>query len=317
MAAEAVCSMPAAAIRSGLREQYNSPIPETDLYFYRKIILCNFAKPISMCVNIMSMAEKEDVNAGKAEDKEHLMVLRTEELVKKYGQRTVANHVSINVKQGEIVGLLGPNGAGKTTTFYMTTGLVTPNEGRIFLDDLEITNFPVYKRAQHGIGYLAQEASVFRKMSVEDNIYSILQMTEPDKMKQKEKLESLIAEFRLEKVRKNLGDQLSGGERRRTEIARCLAIGPKFIMLDEPFAGVDPIAVEDIQYIVYKLKEKNIGILITDHNAPETLSITDRAYLLFEGKILYQGTSEELAANPIVREKYLGRNFIFHRKKFA
>lgn len=317
MAAETACPMPAAAIRSGLREQYNSPIPETDLYFYRKIILCNFAKPISMCVNIMSMAEKEDVNAGKAEDKEHLMVLRTEELVKKYGQRTVANHVSINVKQGEIVGLLGPNGAGKTTTFYMTTGLVTPNEGRIFLDDLEITNFPVYKRAQHGIGYLAQEASVFRKMSVEDNIYSILQMTEPDKMKQKEKLESLIAEFRLEKVRKNLGDQLSGGERRRTEIARCLAIGPKFIMLDEPFAGVDPIAVEDIQYIVYKLKEKNIGILITDHNAPETLSITDRAYLLFEGKILYQGTSEELAANPIVREKYLGRNFIFHRKKFA
>ena len=263
------------------------------------------------------MAEKEDVNTGKAEEKEHRMVLRTEELVKKYGQRTVANHVSINVKQGEIVGLLGPNGAGKTTTFYMTTGLVTPNEGRIFLDDLDITKFPVYKRAQHGIGYLAQEASVFRKMSVEDNIYSILQMSEPDKNKQKEKLESLIAEFRLEKVRKNLGDRLSGGERRRTEIVRCLAIGPKFIMLDEPFAGVDPIAVEDIQYIVYKLKEKNIGILITDHNAPETLSITDRAYLLFEGKILYQGTSEELAANPIVREKYLGRNFIFHRKKFA
>ena len=263
------------------------------------------------------MAEKEDVNTGKAEEKEHRMVLRTEELVKKYGQRTVANHVSINVKQGEIVGLLGPNGAGKTTTFYMTTGLVTPNEGRIFLDDLDITKFPVYKRAQHGIGYLAQEASVFRKMSVEDNIYSILQMSEPDKNKQKEKLESLIAEFRLEKVRKNLGDRLSGGERRRTEIARCLAIGPKFIMLDEPFAGVDPIAVEDIQYIVYKRKEKNIGILITDHNAPETLSITDRAYLLFEGKILYQGTSEELAANPIVREKYLGRNFIFHRKKFA
>ena len=247
------------------------------------------------------MAEKEDVNTGKAEEKEHRMVLRTEELVKKYGQRTVANHVSINVKQGEIVGLLGPNGAGKTTTFYMTTGLVTPNEGRIFLDDLDITKFPVYKRAQHGIGYLAQEASVFRKMSVEDNIYSILQMSEPDKNKQKEKLESLIAEFRLEKVRKNLGDRLSGGERRRTEIARCLAIGPKFIMLDEPFAGVDPIAVEDIQYIVYKLKEKNIGILITDHNAPETLSITDRAYLLFEGKILYQGTSAELAANPIVR----------------
>ena len=243
-----------------------------------------------------------------------LMVLRTENLVKKYGQRTVANHVSINVKQGEIVGLLGPNGAGKTTTFYMTTGLVTPNEGRIFLNDLEITKFPVYKRAQHGIGYLAQEASVFRKMSVEDNILSVLQMTGKSKEFQKEKLESLIAEFRLQKVRKNLGDQLSGGERRRTEIARCLAISPKFIMLDEPFAGVDPIAVEDIQYIVYKLKEKNIGILITDHNAPETLSITDRAYMLFEGKILFQGTSEELAVDPVVREKYLGRNFIFHRK---
>lgn len=245
-----------------------------------------------------------------------LMVLRTENLVKKYGQRTVANHVSINVKQGEIVGLLGPNGAGKTTTFYMTTGLVTPNEGCIFLNDLEITKFPVYKRAQHGIGYLAQEASVFRKMSVEDNILSVLQMTGKSKEFQKEKLESLIAEFRLQKVRKNLGDQLSGGERRRTEIARCLAISPKFIMLDEPFAGVDPIAVEDIQYIVYKLKEKNIGILITDHNAPETLSITDRTYMLFEGKILFQGTSEELAVDPVVREKYLGRNFIFHRKKF-
>ena len=212
--------------------------------------------------------------------------------------------------------MLGPNGAGKTTTFYMTTGLVTPNEGRIFLNDLEITKFPVYKRAQHGIGYLAQEASVFRKMSVEDNILSVLQMTGKSKEFQKEKLESLIAEFRLQKVRKNLGDQLSGGERRRTEIARCLAISPKFIMLDEPFAGVDPIAVEDIQYIVYKLKEKNIGILITDHNAPETLSITDRAYMLFEGKILFQGTSEELAVDPVVREKYLGRNFIFHRKKF-
>ena len=245
-----------------------------------------------------------------------LMVLRTENLVKKYGQRTVANHISINVKQGEIVGLLGPNGAGKTTTFYMTTGLVTPNEGRIFLNDLEITKFPVYKRAQHGIGYLAQEASVFRKMSVEDNILSVLQMTGKSKEFQKEKLESLIAELRLQKVRKNLGDQMSGGERRRTEIARCLAISPKFIMLDEPFAGVDPIAVEDIQYIVYKLTEKNIGILITDHNAPETLSITDRAYMLFEGKILFQGTSEELAVDPVVREKYLGRNFIFHRKKF-
>lgn len=243
-------------------------------------------------------------------------VLRTDNLVKKYGKRTVANHVSINVTQGEIVGLLGPNGAGKTTTFYMTTGLITPNEGKIFLDDKDITGFPVYKRAQLGIGYLAQEASVFRKLSVENNIRAVLEMTPTSKEYQKEKLESLIAEFRLQKVRKNLGDQLSGGERRRTEIARCLAINPKFIMLDEPFAGVDPIAVEDIQEIVYKLKEKNIGILITDHNAPETLSITDRAYLLFEGKILFQGTSEELADNPVVREKYLGRNFVFRRKKF-
>lgn len=244
------------------------------------------------------------------------MVLRTEELVKKYRQRTVVNHVSINVTQGEIVGLLGPNGAGKTTTFYMTTGLVPPNEGRIFLNDLDITDYPVYKRAQHGIGYLAQEPSVFRKLSVEDNIRAVLQMTNTTEEYLRDKLESLIAEFRLGKVRKNLGDQLSGGERRRTEIARCLAIDPKFIMLDEPFAGVDPIAVEDIQYIVYKLKEKNIGILITDHNAPETLSITDRAYLLFEGKILFQGTSEELADNPVVREKYLGRSFIFRRKQF-
>ncbi|MDE5874885.1 MAG: LPS export ABC transporter ATP-binding protein [Muribaculaceae bacterium] len=243
-------------------------------------------------------------------------ILRTDNLVKKYGKRTVANHVSINVTQGEIVGLLGPNGAGKTTTFYMTTGLISPNEGKIFLDDKDITGYPVYKRAQLGIGYLAQEASVFRKLSVENNIRAVLEMTPTTKEYQKEKLESLIAEFRLQKVRKNLGDQLSGGERRRTEIARCLAINPKFIMLDEPFAGVDPIAVEDIQEIVYKLKEKNIGILITDHNAPETLSITDRAYLLFEGKILFQGTSEELAENPVVREKYLGRNFVFRRKQF-
>lgn len=261
----------------------------------------------------VAMPSPEEMECFAAEGK---MVLRTEDLVKKYGQRTVANHVSINVRQGEIVGLLGPNGAGKTTTFYMTTGLITPNEGRIFLNDLDITSFPVYRRAQYGIGYLAQEASVFRKLSVEDNLIAVLQMTGKSKEYQKEKLESLIAEFRLEKVRKNLGDRLSGGERRRTEIARCLAIDPKFIMLDEPFAGVDPIAVEDIQYIVYKLKEKNIGILITDHNAPETLSITDRAYLLFEGKILFQGTSEELASNPVVREKYLGRNFIFHRKQF-
>lgn len=244
-------------------------------------------------------------------------ILRTDNLVKKYGKRTVVNHVSINVTQGEIVGLLGPNGAGKTTTFYMTVGLITPNEGEIYLNDLNITNYPVYKRAQNGIGYLAQEASVFRKMSVEDNIRSVLQMTKLTEEQQKEKLESLIAEFRLEKVRKNLGDRLSGGERRRTEIARCLAISPKFIMLDEPFAGVDPIAVEDIQEVVYKLKEKNIGILITDHNAHETLNITDRAYLLFEGKILFQGTSEELAENPVVREKYLGRDFIFHRKQFG
>lgn len=244
------------------------------------------------------------------------MVLRTENLVKKYRQRTVVNHVSIEVVQGEIVGLLGPNGAGKTTTFYMTVGLITPNEGQIFINDLNITKYPVYKRAQNGIGYLAQEPSVFRKLSVENNIRAVLEMTEMTKEEQREKLESLIAEFRLQEVRKNLGDQLSGGERRRTEIARCLAINPKFIMLDEPFAGVDPIAVEDIQYIVYKLKEKNIGILITDHNAPETLSITDRSYLLFEGKILYQGTSEELAENPIVREKYLGRGFVFNRKKF-
>lgn len=244
-------------------------------------------------------------------------VLSTVNLVKRYGKRTVVNHVSIDVTQGEIVGLLGPNGAGKTTTFYMTTGLIRPNEGKIFLNDQDITDYPVYRRARLGIGYLAQEASVFRKMSVENNIKSILQMTTLSAEGQREKLESLLSEFNLNHVRRNLGDRLSGGERRRTEIARCLAINPKFIMLDEPFAGVDPIAVEDIQSVVYKLKEKNIGILITDHNAPETLSITDRAYLLFEGKILFQGTSEELAVNPVVREKYLGRNFIFRRKSFS
>lgn len=241
-------------------------------------------------------------------------VLRTENLVKKYGERTVANKVSINVTQGEIVGLLGPNGAGKTTTFYMTTGLIVPNEGRIFLNDEDITKFPVYKRAQCGIGYLAQEASVFRKMTVEDNIKSVLEMTKFPKDYQKDKLESLIAEFNLGHVRHNLGDRLSGGERRRTEIARCLAIEPKFIMLDEPFAGVDPIAVQDIQDIVWKLKDKNIGILITDHNVDETLTITDRAYLLFEGRILFQGTPEELADNEIVREKYLGRDFELKRR---
>lgn len=247
---------------------------------------------------------------------EEKMVLRTDNLVKKYGSRTVVNHVSINVTQGEIVGLLGPNGAGKTTTFYMTVGLITPNEGRIFLNDKDLTKYPVYRRAQNGIGYLAQEASVFRKMTVEDNIRSVLEMTRLTKAEQKEKLETLIDEFNLGKVRKNYGDRLSGGERRRTEIARCLAISPKFIMLDEPFAGVDPIAVEDIQSVVHKLKSKNIGILITDHNANETLNITDRAYLLFDGKILFQGTSEELAENPVVREKYLGRGFMFNRKKF-
>lgn len=263
--------------------------------------------------NVEAAISQRDEPKQEADDK---MVLRTDNLVKKYGKRTVVNHVSIDVTQGEIVGLLGPNGAGKTTTFYMTVGLVQPNEGRIFLNNLDITKYPVYKRAQNGIGYLAQEASVFRKLSVEDNIRAVLQMTDTTREYQQEKLESLISEFRLQKVRRNLGDRLSGGERRRTEIARCLAIDPKFIMLDEPFAGVDPIAVEDIQSIVYKLKEKNIGILITDHNAPETLSITDRAYLLFDGRILFQGTSEELAENPIVREKYLGRNFIFHRKKF-
>ncbi len=243
------------------------------------------------------------------------MVLRTEGLVKQYGQRIVANNVSINVKQGEIVGLLGPNGAGKTTTFYMTTGLIVPNAGKVFLNEKEITNYPVYKRARAGIGYLAQENSVFRKMSVEDNILSVLEMTDFSKEYQEQKLESLISEFNLGHVRHNLGDRLSGGERRRTEIARCLAIEPKFIMLDEPFAGVDPIAVQDIQDIVWKLKSKNIGILITDHNVDETLSITDRAYLLFDGKILFQGTSEELADNPIVKEKYLGRDFELKKRK--
>ncbi|MBR4380967.1 MAG: LPS export ABC transporter ATP-binding protein [Bacteroidaceae bacterium] len=244
------------------------------------------------------------------------LVLRTENLVKKYGKRTVVDHVSFDVKQGEIVGLLGPNGAGKTTSFYMTVGLVVANEGRIFLGDEEITKFPVYLRARKGIGYLPQEASVFRQMSVEDNIASVLEMTDKPKEYQREKLESLIAEFRLQKVRKNKGNQLSGGERRRTEIARCLAIDPKFIMLDEPFAGVDPIAVEDIQQIVWKLKYRNIGILITDHNVQETLSITDRAYMLFEGKIFRQGTPEELAADDVVRARYLSSSFVLRRKDF-
>jgi lipopolysaccharide export system ATP-binding protein len=243
-------------------------------------------------------------------------VLRAEGLVKRYGKRTVVNDVNINVRQGEIVGLLGPNGAGKTTSFYMTTGLIVPNAGHIYIDEQEITDYPVYRRARAGIGYLPQEASVFRKLSVEDNIMAVLEMTGKPRTYQAEKLEALIKEFRLEKVRKNKGDQLSGGERRRTEIARCLAIEPKFIMLDEPFAGVDPIAVEDIQHIVWQLKYRNIGILITDHNVHETLNITDRAYLLFEGRILFQGKPEELAANRIVKEKYLGTNFVLQKKDF-
>ena len=247
---------------------------------------------------------------------EHRMVLRTEGLVKRYGKRTVVNDVSINVRQGEIVGLLGPNGAGKTTSFYMTTGLIVPNAGHIYLDDKDITDYPVYKRARAGVGYLPQEASVFRKMSVEDNILSVLEMTGLSRTQQLDKLESLISEFRLNKVRKNKGDQLSGGERRRTEIARCLAIDPKFIMLDEPFAGVDPIAVEDIQYIVWKLKKRNIGVLITDHNVEETLCITDRAYLLFEGQILFQGTPQELSQNEVVRAKYLTNSFVLRMKDF-
>ena len=258
----------------------------------------------------------EDKNKMQEGNMDERMVLRTEGLVKKYGKRTVVNNVSINVKQGEIVGLLGPNGAGKTTSFYMTTGLIVPNAGHIYLNNEDITNYPVYKRARAGIGYLPQEASVFRKMSVEDNIMSVLEMTKLNLQQRKDKLESLIGEFRLNKVRKNKGDQLSGGERRRTEIARCLAIDPKFIMLDEPFAGVDPIAVEDIQHIVWKLKYRNIGILITDHNVQETLTITDRAYLLFEGKILFQGNPEELASNKIVREKYLSNSFVLRKKDF-
>ena len=258
-------------------------------------------------------AQNEAQDDGSKADR---LVLRTEGLVKRYGKRTVVNDVSFDVKRGEIVGLLGPNGAGKTTSFYMTTGLVIPNGGHVFLGDEEITTYPVYKRARAGIGYLPQEASVFRKMSVEDNIMSVLEMTGKPHQYQLEKLESLISEFRLQKVRKNKGDQLSGGERRRTEIARCLAIEPKFIMLDEPFAGVDPIAVEDIQQIVWRLKYRNIGILITDHNVEDTLCITDRAYLLFEGRILFHGTPEELAANSIVREKYLTNSFVLRQKDF-
>ena len=237
------------------------------------------------------------------------MILRSENLVKKYKNRTVANNVSVQVQQGEIVGLLGPNGAGKTTSFYMIVGMVKPNSGKIFLDDLDITKEPMYRRAQLGIGYLPQEASVFRKLSIEDNLYAILEMTKLTKKEQMMKAETLLDEFALHHVRKNLGDQLSGGERRRTEIARALATDPKFILLDEPFAGVDPIAVEDIQEVVRKLKQKNIGILITDHNVHETLSITDRAYLLYSGSVIKSGTAEDLANDEQVRKVYLGENF--------
>ncbi|PKP49469.1 MAG: LPS export ABC transporter ATP-binding protein [Bacteroidetes bacterium HGW-Bacteroidetes-11] len=237
------------------------------------------------------------------------MILRTENLVKKYRNRTVVNNVSVEVKQGEIVGLLGPNGAGKTTSFYMIVGLIKPLSGKVFLEDREITDLPMYKRAQLGIGYLAQEASVFRSLSVEDNIKAVLEFTNLSKSDQKERLESLLSEFGLSHVRKSMGIQLSGGERRRTEIARALAVDPKFILLDEPFAGVDPIAVEDIQNIVSRLRDKNIGILITDHNVHETLTITDRAYLLFEGSVLKSGSAEELAADEQVRNVYLGKNF--------
>jgi lipopolysaccharide export system ATP-binding protein len=242
------------------------------------------------------------------------MILRADNLIKKYKQRTVVNDVSFSVSQGEIVGLLGPNGAGKTTSFYMIVGLIKPNEGSIFLGDEDITKDAMYRRAQKGIGYLAQEASVFRKLTVEDNILAILEMTDMTRVEREEKLEELIDEFSLHKVRRNRGDLLSGGERRRTEIARALAASPNFILLDEPFAGVDPIAVEEIQTIVAKLRNKNIGILITDHNVQETLSITDRAYLLFEGKILESGTPEVLAANEMVRKVYLGSNFVLRSK---
>ena len=244
------------------------------------------------------------------------LIIQTKNLVKIYGSRTVVNNVSFNVKQGEIVGLLGPNGAGKTTSFYQVVGLIKPDEGEVFLNDINITKLPMYKRAQMGIGYLPQEASIFRKLSVEDNISAVLEMTKLSKAAQKEKLESLLDEFRLQRVRKNNGDTLSGGERRRTEIARALAVDPKFILLDEPFAGVDPIAVEDIQAIVAKLKFKNIGILITDHNVNETLSICDRAYLLIDGKIFEHGTAEELAGNEQVRRLYLGKNFELKRKDY-
>lgn len=291
------------------RRDENSDIPQP----FGQAVQDGVAAPVPQQTD--APADTDPLPRPEPEQTDRAMVLRTENLVKKYGKRIVANHVSIDVTQGEIVGLLGPNGAGKSTTFYMAVGLITPNEGRVFLNDRDITKMPVYRRAQLGIGYLAQEASVFRKLSVEDNIRAVLEMTGKPKEYQRQKLESLIDEFNLGVVRRNNGDSLSGGERRRTEIARALALDPKFIMLDEPFAGVDPLQVEEIQKVIYKLKDKNIGVLITDHNAPEILSITDRAYLLFEGRILFQGTSEQLAENPVVREKYLGRNFVFRRKK--
>ena len=266
--------------------------------------------------NFFATATTNASDAEIPEYSEERQTLYTRNLVKTYGKRTVVNDVSFNVRQGEIVGLLGPNGAGKTTSFYMTTGLVVPNGGKVFINNMEITTDPVSTRAKKGVGYLAQEASVFRTMSVEDNLMTVLEMKYKSIEEQHERLESLLNEFRLQKVRKNRGNQLSGGERRRCEIARCLAIDPKFIMLDEPFAGVDPIAVEDIQYIVWKLKDRNIGILITDHNVQETLCITDRAYLLFEGRILFKGTPPELASNTSVKEKYLGSNFVLRPKDF-
>ena len=244
------------------------------------------------------------------------MHIEAKNLVKKFKERTAVNRVSLRVEKGEIVGLLGPNGAGKTTTFYMIVGLEHPTSGEVYLSDIDITGSPMYKRAELGISYLTQEASIFRKLTVRDNIMAILETTKLSPAEQKAKYEELIEEFHIGHVQERKGTELSGGERRRVEIARCLALEPQFILLDEPFAGVDPIAVEDIQSIVYSLKSKNIGILITDHNAPETLSITDRAYLLFEGKILFQGSSEELADNPVVRDKYLGHNFVFRRKNF-
>lgn len=269
---------------------------------------CGLLRPNFLTFDRPAQTRDEQLHMG--------LIIHTRDLVKQYRSRTVVNKVSVDVKQGEIVGLLGPNGAGKTTTFYMVVGLIKPDEGHVYLDEAEITSLPMYKRAQMGIGYLPQEASVFRKLSVEDNISAVLEMTKLSRQAQREKLEELLTEFRLNHVRKNNGDSLSGGERRRTEIARALAVDPKFILLDEPFAGVDPIAVEDIQTVVARLKYKNIGILITDHNVNETLSICDRAYLLIEGKIFKHGTAEELAADEQVRRLYLGRNFELKRKDY-